>query len=695
MSCQAEAAFEAAVESWNVQAIMDFLVSTPDLAKKPFGDNQFTILHVAVSHLDEAVIAAALKAGADPNAVDGSGQTPLHMLEALDADGESELSKDDQMNRFRCVQRLASSGANLNAMDGSGRKPAIPQSLLTHLQVSSPKPNATTQHQGATETSTGLDPIPTIASNATQSDLLSAFVPFPFIGRAALVVARKMQAQPAFSQSVTWLLPQEGTTRAGCEGAPHALVPKQPSEVLQKFQDEFLKLYREALEDSAQAKFCLVAEDDEIFCCGVPTPPATKAEAVARVPEGFAGRTKDGAVLRLPGKFWATLLKDTTSKSRLLQAVQSDFKQKFGMHAVKIDSIENGSLVIYAIVPWNPLMAFALLLTALTEVTWLKETTTIYHHTTKAVDLIATCANCQKTVLKDGDYKTCFWCWLADLAKEAEQQARAKWDIPNPIKGVISNTCVTKFFCGSLENFIAAYKVNQCRRSGDYYFIGGPSVKVWNYCCNGLTSGSKVCKTPLGASADTGSVTACFHLGGGVEGTSPLAFDETTGKATLKNGSNCLPLQLLDFTGSPIHPKAHKTSQEELESKRKQACGVCGLHLGSSIVAIKESRYCHTCAPKCAKCKTVTHDLCSCHTRCLSCRDKCDQGHQCCTTSHYTPPTQSSSSYSTSSYSTSSSAGYSQPDRICSNCSGRHTSLYTSSTCGYCGAPLESGCQIS
>ena len=70
----------------------------------------WTVLHMAAFHRDLALVEAALAAGADVNAVDLRGRTPLHYA-FLDG-GDQDVA-----------QRIVDAGANVNAMDRNGRTP--------------------------------------------------------------------------------------------------------------------------------------------------------------------------------------------------------------------------------------------------------------------------------------------------------------------------------------------------------------------------------------------------------------------------------------------------------------------------------------------------------------------------------------------------------------------------------------------
>lgn len=94
-------------------------------------DVGYTPLHVAAKRGREAVVVLLLEAGANPNAEDNDGKTPLHWAAncnaARDYEGKaapSRLLPDDEERGFKgIVTLLLDAGADPNAQDGNGETP--------------------------------------------------------------------------------------------------------------------------------------------------------------------------------------------------------------------------------------------------------------------------------------------------------------------------------------------------------------------------------------------------------------------------------------------------------------------------------------------------------------------------------------------------------------------------------------------
>ena len=70
---------QEAIESGDVSLLRKLLNQT-DLTNYPFaGTEDRTLLHLACIFGERECVVELLKAGADPNAVDGNGSTPLHL----------------------------------------------------------------------------------------------------------------------------------------------------------------------------------------------------------------------------------------------------------------------------------------------------------------------------------------------------------------------------------------------------------------------------------------------------------------------------------------------------------------------------------------------------------------------------------------------------------------------------------------
>jgi ankyrin repeat protein len=79
------------------------------------------LLHLACEHLDLDAIRALVAAGADRNARDAFGQTPLHV--AVGNDIDSVVQADGPEFRFETARLLLSLGADPTLRDGRGLVP--------------------------------------------------------------------------------------------------------------------------------------------------------------------------------------------------------------------------------------------------------------------------------------------------------------------------------------------------------------------------------------------------------------------------------------------------------------------------------------------------------------------------------------------------------------------------------------------
>jgi len=131
----------AAAVMGDAPAVARLAAAQPKAARRQVGEEKVTPLHVAGLTEDPAVAKALLEAGADVNARDAGGRTPLHWAVGLSVPYVQELLKkganvnaEDLQKRtpLHClvvsagadvVQLLADSGANVNARDADGRTP--------------------------------------------------------------------------------------------------------------------------------------------------------------------------------------------------------------------------------------------------------------------------------------------------------------------------------------------------------------------------------------------------------------------------------------------------------------------------------------------------------------------------------------------------------------------------------------------
>ncbi|MCE5240771.1 ankyrin repeat domain-containing protein [bacterium] len=95
----------------------DYRGRAPDMARLLVGHGAQPSLHLAASLWDADTIRRLLAAGADVNARDGRGRTPLHRVVGLDTLGRGS----DQA--VAAVQALLAAGADPNAKDKEGRTP--------------------------------------------------------------------------------------------------------------------------------------------------------------------------------------------------------------------------------------------------------------------------------------------------------------------------------------------------------------------------------------------------------------------------------------------------------------------------------------------------------------------------------------------------------------------------------------------
>jgi len=121
-----------AARTGDVQRAAALLTAEPALARLRTPDGE-TALHAAVGLRQAELVELLLSAGADPNAPDAAGRTPLHVAAMTDA---------------KFVRRLLEAGANANAADENGETPlhvaarrADAQSMSALLEAGA-EPNA-------------------------------------------------------------------------------------------------------------------------------------------------------------------------------------------------------------------------------------------------------------------------------------------------------------------------------------------------------------------------------------------------------------------------------------------------------------------------------------------------------------------------------------------------------------------------